>query len=352
MAIADRIEYVKLDRLLLDPENPRLGRSLSDRTQDEMMRYIERRYEPIIVARSIALHGYFPSEPLIVIPGPGGKFTAVEGNRRLVALKLLSDEAARAALGRRRKEWDKLAEKAELPARGVPVVKVGSRDEVAPIIGYRHIAGIEEWEPYPKSVFIARFIDEEGLSFADVAELVGESESDVRASYRNYSVVEQAREKFALDTSKVEGKFGVFTRAMESAPIRTYIGAPTPGQVRGGHWPMHETKKEEAADVFSWLFGDSENDPIVSDSRDVPDLGRAIRTPEGLETLRASRDLEAALEAAEGSRKRLMSRLSRANNALLAARQDIGNYARDPEVRVSIEACAANVADLEAVINA
>jgi hypothetical protein len=351
MAIADRIEYVKLNNLLLDPENPRLGRSLSDRSQEEMLRYIERRYDPIIVARSIALHGYFPSEPLIVIPAAAGKFTAVEGNRRLVAMKLLSDEAARASLGRRRKEWDKLAEKAELPARGVPVVKVGSREEVAPIIGYRHIAGIEEWEPYPKSVFIARFIDEDGLSFADVAELVGESEVDVRASYRNFSVVEQAREKFDLDTSKVEGKFGVFTRAMESAPIRTYVGAPTPGAVRSGYWPMPETKKDQAADVFSWLFGDPDHDPIVSDSRDVPELGKALRTAEGLETLRTTRDLDAALEAAEGSRKRLLSRLSRANNALLAARQDIGNYVQDPEVRSSVEMCSISVAELETIIN-
>lgn len=352
MAIADKIEYVKLDRLLLDPENPRLGRSLADRSQEEMLRYIERRYDPITVARSVATHGYFPSEPLIVIPAEGGKFTAVEGNRRLVALKLLSDEAARATLGRRRREWDKLAERAELPARGLPVVKVESREEVAPIIGYRHIAGIEEWEPYPKSVFIAQFIDKEGLSFADVAELVGESEGDVRASYRDYSVVEQAREKFGLDTSRVESKFGVFTRAMESAPLRNYIGAPTPGAVRGGYWPMPSTKAGQAAEVFSWLFGDSNNDPVVSDSRHVPDLGKAIRTEEGLETLRVTRDLDAALEAAAGSRTRLLSRLSRANNALQAARQDIGSYSKDAEVRAAVEACVSSAAELEGTVNA
>ena len=353
MAIADRIEYVKLDKLRLDPDNPRLGKALADRTQEGMLRYIEARFEPILVGRSIALHGYFVSEPLIVIPIEDGTFTAVEGNRRLVALKLLTDEAARASLpGRRRREWDKLAEQAELPARGVPVVKVSSHEEVAPIIGYRHIAGIQEWEPYPKAAFIARFVDKEGLGFAEVAELVGESEADVRAAYRNYSVVEQAREKFDLDTSEVEGKFGVFTRAMESAPLRNYIGAPPPGQVRGGYWAMPSTKKRQARELFSWLYGDAKNDPVISESRDVPALGRAVRTEEGLEALRGSRDLEVALEAAEGSRKRLLSRLSRANNALLAARQDIGNYAQDHEVSERVETCAASVAELQRVINA
>src|SRR5713101_8279997 len=113
MAIADRIEYVKLDKLLIDPDNPRLGKGLTEKTQEAMLRYIEARFEPILVGRSIALHGYFVSEPLIVIPNKDQTFTVVEGNRRLVALKLLSDEAARAALGRRRRLWDKLAEQAE-----------------------------------------------------------------------------------------------------------------------------------------------------------------------------------------------------------------------------------------------
>ena len=226
MAIADRIEYVRLDRLLLDPENPRLPSGLEDRSQDAMLKYIERTYEPILIGRSIALHGYFVSEPLIVIPhGDDQKLTVVEGNRRLVALRLLTDAKARELIGRRRREWERLAEQADIPARGIPVIKVESHDEVAPIIGYRHIAGIEEWDPYPKAVFISRFIDQEGMSFAEVAELVGESESEVRAAYRNYSIVQQAREKFDIDTTEAEGKFGVFTRAMESAPIRNYLGA-------------------------------------------------------------------------------------------------------------------------------
>ncbi len=165
MAIADRIEYVRLEQLLLDPENPRLPSSLEDRSQDAMLQYIEKTYEPILIGRSIALHGFFASEPLIVIPHAEDKtFTVVEGNRRLVALKLLTDVRARELVGRRRREWERLVDQADIPARGVPVIKVESHDEVAPIIGYRHIAGIEEWDPYPKAVFISRFIDKEGMS--------------------------------------------------------------------------------------------------------------------------------------------------------------------------------------------
>jgi len=145
MAIADRIEYVRLEQLLLDPENPRLPSSLEDRSQDAMLQYIEKTYEPILIGRSIARHGFFVSEPLIVIPRADDKtFTVVEGNRRLVALKLLTDVQARELVGRRRREWERLADQADIPARGVPVIKVASHDEVAPIIGYRHIAGIAQ----------------------------------------------------------------------------------------------------------------------------------------------------------------------------------------------------------------
>ena len=119
MAIADRIEYVRLEQLLLDPENPRLPSSLEDRSQDAMLQYIEKTYEPILIGRSIARHGFFVSEPLIVIPRADDKtFTVVEGNRRLVALKLLTDVQARELVGRRRREWERLADQADIPARG------------------------------------------------------------------------------------------------------------------------------------------------------------------------------------------------------------------------------------------
>jgi hypothetical protein len=76
---------VPLGHLALDWQNPRLPDQIQrpDIEPVELMRYIDRAYEPIDIARSIARHGYFESEPLIGIK-EGDRVTVVEGNRRLV----------------------------------------------------------------------------------------------------------------------------------------------------------------------------------------------------------------------------------------------------------------------------
>ena len=141
----------------------------------------------------------------------------MEGNLRLVALKLLTEKKSRELVDD--EEWDQLSKQADLPSRGIPAVIASSREEIAPIIGYRHIAGIQEWDPFPKARYITQFIDgPDKRSFADVAELVGEDVADVKRLYRNYSIIEQAQESFEVDTSRAEAEFGVFDCAHRRDP--------------------------------------------------------------------------------------------------------------------------------------
>ena len=58
-----------IEQLRLDAFNPRLSESLQGESQQRLLIEIVEKYNAIDVARSIASHGYFPSEPLIVIEG-------------------------------------------------------------------------------------------------------------------------------------------------------------------------------------------------------------------------------------------------------------------------------------------
>ena len=79
-----------IDDLLLDPQNPRLPVEVQEGSPDELLKYIASHYEPLEIGRSIARHGYFPSEPIIVVE-EDGEHVVVEGNRRIAALLLLAD---------------------------------------------------------------------------------------------------------------------------------------------------------------------------------------------------------------------------------------------------------------------
>ncbi len=272
-----------LKDLHLDPLNPRLPEDLQETEEQTLLEYIAEAYNAIEVARSVARYGYFQSEPLIAVQ-ENGRYVVVEGNRRLVALRILANPALARGLDMA-DEWAELAESERVPEE-VPVVVAEDRKVVAPIIGYRHISGIEPWKPYQKARFIARFINVEKLSIDDVAILVGERPTDVAAHYRNYEIVSQARDKLHLDTSRVEGKFGVFTRAMSSQSLRQHIEAPASAEVMSGQPViLPDDKAENAKELFSWLFGDEDDDQVISESRDITRLGTVVGSEEGLKVL-------------------------------------------------------------------
>jgi hypothetical protein len=62
-----RQDEANIDELLLDTENPRIPEDCLGYNQNQLLVFIADNYNAITVAKSIARHSYFPSEPLIVL---------------------------------------------------------------------------------------------------------------------------------------------------------------------------------------------------------------------------------------------------------------------------------------------
>ena len=60
---------------------------------DDLLRFFDATFEPITVAESISRHGYFGSEPLVVVR-ENDRWIVLEGNRRLTALLGLAQSGA------------------------------------------------------------------------------------------------------------------------------------------------------------------------------------------------------------------------------------------------------------------
>jgi hypothetical protein len=333
----------KVDSLLLDEKNPRIPTEKQSLSQDDLTIFVAETYNSIAIAKSIAAHQYFPSEPLIATQAKTpGDFVVVEGNRRLAALKLFLHPELRAKLSDR-KEWD------EIPATNipqqVPVVVVKNRREVAPIIGYRHISGIQPWDAYSKARYIAAQV-EGGLSFKQAAGEVGEELSEVRSNYRNYRIAEQVA-NLGVDPEELSGMmngFGIFTRAMQSGKLRDFIGAPAPNKVSTTKPPIPAKKKDSLKEFVGFLFGPR---AVLEDSRDLTKLGKVISSPDGLKVLRKERNLEEAHIASGGLRDRLIGRLSNSARNLRAAKDDMPKYKKDADVKSLLGECREALEDLE-----
>lgn len=326
VSVGGQLQAVPLGLLDLDWANPRLAEPLRHQevTQQELALYIDKHHDVLRVARSIDSHGFFVSEPLIAVP-EGGRYVVVEGNRRLVALKGLAEPALRSALVKQTSGWTRLG---TIPADAeIPVVVVNDRSQVDALLGFRHISGIEPWDPFAQARFIAELVGRND-DFAQVAQIVGRTETEIRSMYRDYDIVEQAKTEFDIDTSRVERSFGVFNAAMGFVKLRSYIGAPAPREVDVEVYPVPEDRQDKVSRLFEYLFGDERGrGRVITDSRQLRQLARVLSDDTGAaeRTLRSTRDLQAAVDATVSHEEGARTQLQKASRALKEARDHIAN---------------------------
>lgn len=329
--------HVPLGSLRLDPFNPRLPADMQGQSQADLAVHLELGFDALTVAESIASHGYFGSEPLIVIQDPSddAAWIVVEGNRRLTALLGLVDPVVRAQFANPA-PWDELALRRSVGAADlVPVVVLPDRASATPIIGFRHISGILQWQPYAQARYIARLVDEEGLEFAEVAKMIGIDRTKVGNLYRDQAIAGQARD-LGIETGPLEVAFSLLTVAMSTPKLRDHIGAPAGSKAEQGVPPIPEEKASELRELISWVYGDGEIEPVIGESREISKLGNVVANPVGLTSLRTGSTLEAAMQKVRDAevhpRQRLVNRLKAGRSSLAMALDDLPDFSEDDEV--------------------
>jgi hypothetical protein len=341
-----RIEEVPFERLRLDPGNPRLLKyKLQEGELDEvgMVDALLSSFDPEPVGRSIVEFGFFATEPLIVFP-EGEHLIVAEGNRRLVALKLLLDPELREQVDAG-DHWDRLA--AELERRPdrlerlktIPCQEVPDRQAAAPIIGYRHIVGILKWDAFEKSAYVVQLLGEDqNRTFEEVANLVGETPSRVQRRLRDWLALEQAG-KAGVRTTEAQEEFGRWERAMNAKGVRQYIGAVSPTVLEPDSETAYEAPDEQMQTLLSFLYGEPDGpDRIFTDTRRIDELSVALQSDDGRRILEDERDLDRAFEAAGGRLDYVLKGLNKALTGLQQAAADYPEYADDANVVAAIEA--------------
>jgi hypothetical protein len=313
---------VSIGDLRLDPDNPRIPQSYRGLGQDDLAVVLEMGFEAYAVAQSMANSGFFMGEPLLVVESEEepGALVVVEGNRRLTALIGLTRAEIRAQFTEAEK-WDQLSQDSKIsPESTIPVVVHESRELTFAQIGRAHVLGKLQWRPYAQALYIAARI-EEGRTYAEVAEMIGITKAKVADLYRDQAIVAQA-ESAGLDTGKN---------------------------------PVPKSKLDELAETISWIFGSEDEEPKISDSRQIAQLGNVVGSAIGLKALREGDSLEEAKQkiAATGlaPRERLMNRFTAAKNALLAATDDFSEFVNDQEVRALFDDVGSALEALQSTID-
>jgi hypothetical protein len=235
----------------------------------------------------------------------------------------------------------------------VPVTLVDNRELIAPILGFRHISGIMEWQPLAQAIFVAKLIDEDGYSFETAAEVVGKSKSDIAGMYRNQAIAKQAAD-VGMNTSGLENSFSSLTVAMSSPGIRAFIAAPLGNAVTPGMKPIPEDHYAPLKELLSFLFGDEIKEPVIRDTREINRLGKVIQNPTGLEMLRETWSLAEAESAIKDQGMdpytRLLNRLRTANESVKSTFDDISDFLGDAKVKEYVQTLNENSTNLKNLI--
>jgi len=320
-----KVERIEVERLLLDDDNPRLATATEDTdSQDEIARTLWVEESVNEVAHSIARNRFYDWEPLLVVPAKkAGRFTVVEGNRRLAAVRLLLEPALRSKL--KVTELPDISRAEQQTLATLPCVIFEDREELWAYLGFRHINGAKPWDSFSKAKYVAEVHDRYEVPLRQIADKIGDRHSTVERLYRGYSVLDQAERQARFSkANRVANKFyfsHLYT-AVDQPDYQEFLGIQTNGAEPKAD-PVPKSRLKELKEFMTWLYGDktASKEPVVrTQNPDLNLLREVITKPIALSALRAGRSLQVAHAISVGDAQRFLQHISVAKEELQQAK--------------------------------
>ncbi|MBT9136333.1 MAG: hypothetical protein DDT34_01407 [Firmicutes bacterium] len=350
-----KIEYANVDHLNLDPSNPRLGRRVAAANlgQPEVLD-IMKDWSPEELATSFLESGFWPQEALIAVTediyGQEG-LVVVEGNRRLAAIKLLKlaiDGSPTSA------KWRDIAASGELSPQffgEIPYILVDNRSKVSAYLGYRHVTGIKEWKPAEKAEYIAKLIEEEGLTYDEVRRKIGSKTPSVKQHYIAYRLLLQMDEQEEINTELVEEKFSVLYLSLRTAGVKKYLELNLDTTPENARTPVPAAALPKMVNYSRWLFGTDKDAPLFTDSRYVDDFGKVLESPDAVEYLERNEKprFEVALRKSGAAETHIVDYVLRASDNIQLALAEAHVFRKSEELTKAVSRFGADAMQLISV---
>ena len=298
-----RIDKIDLKRLQFDENNPRFGSEVGKITnQTEILDLIVNEYGIDDVLSSLAVNGYFTAEPIIAREIEGSdKLRVLEGNRRLAACLILADDPRATNQAARRRNIEKNLK--HQPESQIPAIVYADHEDEKEIISYlgvRHIAAAQPWDSYAKAAWVAKVIDENNLTLAEVTTMIGEKTGTISKMLEGFYFVNQliSSAKFNPEDSYRKGRgsntkypFSWIYTLLGSPPAKKFLGMTSVKPIKN---PVPLEKLDDASVLLDALFGNSAKGirPSIEDSRQLGDLASLLADPEKIVYLRRGKTVE------------------------------------------------------------
>ena len=241
--------------------------------------------------------GFWVQEALLAIRekiGAKTVLTVVEGNRRLAALMKLKELTDGTAV--KSTKWRQISALAtESPPatdlfERIPYLLVESRRDVDEYLGFRHVTGIEEWHPAEKAAYIAKLVDERGMSYDEVMRKIGSKTPTVRQNYIAYRLFCQMRDSDVLPDEGIQNRFSVMYLSLRTPGVQKRLGIDLSADPATAQKPVSGEYETVLPHFARWVYGDDDNPPLFSDSRQVDAFGAVLESDAAFDYLLRTKD--------------------------------------------------------------
>ncbi len=340
------IRKVSLRNLYLDPNNFRLIHE-SDQVSvpDEKIRdkdVANRTYRLIVgeknqniqdLVESFKANGYLPVDQ-IQVRRVDGIFIVVEGNRRVAALKYLSNEYEQKSID--------LGKLDKSIFSNVPVVLYEDPDEVHHLVlmALKHISGNRKWGEWNQARLLQTLMTDHNLPEDDVCKRVGINKTELRRNIRALALADQYQASDYGDQFD-EDMFPIFREAARNVALKDWL-----------NWDDADNRANDRENVelfFSWLSRepidddtDSEysgrngdyQEPAISKRDDIVILSKIIKDPVAIDKLKEYRNLNEAYRTSDLIFK---EKIKDAINSVVSDVETLGQLSIAPEQTPRLE---------------
>jgi len=262
LAIASQLTpiRVRLDDILLDPNNPRFADLGEDEVKVPEAKFADakvqakttlnmrnERFNVLELRDTVKSIGFLPMDRIVVrhwLPNPK-KFVLIEGNRRVTALKWLIE------LEEEGKWFPTPEQLANITSLEVLLLDDNATQEVAWILpGLRHVSGIKEWGPFQKARAVIQLRDA-GIDPVEAAQSLGLSTRKANSLWRSYLALQQMKE---------DDDFGDFVKANHYSYFEELFKKRRLWE-EWLEWSDDEKKFTNNAGIhefYSWMIGESD----------------------------------------------------------------------------------------------
>lgn len=240
---------------------------------------------------SIGENGFSPIEPLIVIPLNNHKYEVIDGNRRLIASKILNNPDL---INVQQSKIGEVISGCKIIPRELPCLVFENKEDIYTHLGYRHITSLKTWNMLKKAHFLYEFYQSKQEEFSfdervqEIAKSIGTRKEYVKQflfGFKVYKAVED-NEFFKIDNLNSKTfRFDFILESLKHKNICNFLGIDMFSFTSN----LNLINLQKWA---KWLFEKNLNGQTKIQENNLPDLDNILSNKSDTEIFESGHHLE------------------------------------------------------------